>query len=170
MLPSEEFFGWLTAIVMHSTKVNSVIDQDTAGSGAALLRVTMGTLFLAHVWIRIMLYGLPQAEQWFETALGFPGFVAFVVTAAEAVGGVALLLGVATRLISLALVPLMLGTIIFVHGSLGFLFSSPNGGWEYPAFWTAALIAQALIGPGRYALWSPAFETRLVRKGFMFGT
>jgi len=46
----------------------------------------------------------------------------------------------------------LLGAIIFVHLGNGFFFSAPNGGWEYPAFWAAALIVQALIGDGAYAL------------------
>ena len=42
--------------------------------------------------------------------------------------------------------------ILAVHGSAGFFFSNAGGGWEYPAFWIVALLAQALIGDGAYAL------------------
>ena len=57
-----------------------------------------------------------------------------------------------TRWISLALVPILLGSIIFVHGANGWLFSAPNGGWEFPAFWAVALIVQALLGDGAFSL------------------
>ena len=39
-----------------------------------------------------------------------------------------------------------------MHGSAGFFFNNANGGWEYPAFWIVALVAQALLGDGAYAL------------------
>jgi len=32
------------------------------------------------------------------------------------------------------------------------MFASPNGGWEYPLFWAAALVALALVGPGTWAM------------------
>ena len=34
-------------------------------------------------------------------------------------------------------------------------FSAPGGGWEFPAFWAVALVAQALMGPGAFALRLP---------------
>jgi len=34
----------------------------------------------------------------------------------------------------------------------GWVFSAPNGGWEYPAFLVVLVIVQALIGEGAYAL------------------
>jgi putative oxidoreductase len=39
-----------------------------------------------------------------------------------------------------------------VHGSAGFFFSNPKGGWEFLAFWILALLTQALLGDGAYAL------------------
>jgi putative oxidoreductase len=39
-----------------------------------------------------------------------------------------------------------------VHAGNGWVFSAPNGGWEYPAFWTVMLFVQALLGDGAYAL------------------
>jgi putative oxidoreductase len=32
------------------------------------------------------------------------------------------------------------------------VFSGPNGGWEYPAFWTVMLFVQALLGSGAHAV------------------
>jgi len=48
--------------------------------------------------------------------------------------------------------PVLLGAIFTVHGAAGFFFTNPHGGWEYPAFWSIALIVQALLGDGAYAL------------------
>ncbi len=74
--------------------------------------------------------------------------------AAEVLGGVALILGFQTRLAALALTPVLLGAIATVHGPAGFFFDNAHGGWEYPAFWTVALVVQALLGDGAYALGS----------------
>lgn len=49
-------------------------------------------------------------------------------------------------------VPLLLGTIVSVHGANGFGFSNPGGGWEYPALWAVLLIVQSLLGDGALAL------------------
>jgi putative oxidoreductase len=39
-----------------------------------------------------------------------------------------------------------------VHGAKGWPFVNEGGGWEFPAFWAVALIVQALLGSGAYAL------------------
>ena len=57
-----------------------------------------------------------------------------------------------TRWVSLALIPVMVGAGYFGHAAAGFFFSNTGGGWEYPAFWTVALIVQALLGAGAFAL------------------
>lgn len=67
-------------------------------------------------------------------------------------GGGALILGWQVRVVSLALIPVLLGTIIFDHGAKGFFVSNDGGGWDYPAFWAAAMLVQALLGAGRSAL------------------
>jgi putative oxidoreductase len=41
------------------------------------------------------------------------------------------------------------------HLGNGWVFTAPNGGWEFPAFWTVMLLVQALLGEGRFALGSP---------------
>lgn len=73
--------------------------------------------------------------------------------AAEPGGGALLILGVATRLVALLLVPIMIGTIVMVYGSRGWGFANTGSGWKYPAFWTATLVMQALIGSGLYAVY-----------------
>ena len=81
-----------------------------ADLAAALLRVTTGGLFLAHAWLKLVIY-TPAGTVGFFESIGFPGFLAYLVIAAELVGGVALIAGVWTRWVSLALVPVLLGSI-----------------------------------------------------------
>lgn len=117
---------------------------------ALLLRVSMGLGFLAHAWLKYAVFTPAGTVQYFQS-LGLPGPLAYVVMAAEFFGGIALVLGVYTRIVSLVLLPILLGAI-FAHAGNGFFFSAPNGGWEFPAFWSVALIVQALIGGGSLQL------------------
>lgn len=117
---------------------------------ALLLRVTMGVAFIAHAWLKYAVFTPAGTVQYFQS-LGLPGPLAYVVMAAELFGGIALILGLWTRWVSLALLPILLGAV-FAHAGNGFFFSAANGGWEFPAFWAVALGVQALIGGGAYAL------------------
>ena len=82
--------------------------------------------------------------------------------AVELTGASCLLLGILARCIALLLIPLMVGTIVTVHGKNGWEFTNKDGGWEYPAFWAAALLVQFLVGDGAWTLIrSPALRTLL---------
>lgn len=121
---------------------------------ALILRIGLGTMFLAHGLLKVVVFTLPGAAAFFEQ-VGFPGWAAYIVTFAEIGGGLLLLAGVAVRAVSVALIPVLLGAT-FVHFGAGWVFSNPNGGWEYPAFLTLAAVVQALLGPGAFALRLPA--------------
>ncbi|MBX9926038.1 MAG: DoxX family protein [Hyphomicrobiaceae bacterium] len=126
-------------------------DIRSADLAATLLRVSMGIMFLAHgLLLKVMTFGVAGTVSYFQS-LGFPAPVAYAVIGAEIVGGLALIIGFQTRWVALALVPLMLGAMM-QHLGNGWVFSAKNGGWEFPAFWTVALFAQALLGDGAYAL------------------
>ena len=127
------------------------LDATAADQAALLLRVAMGVLFVAHAWMKIAIFTPAGTAQYFAS-IGLPGPLAYLTITAELLGGLALIAGLWTRWVSLALVPLMIGVAWFGHGSAGFFFSNAGGGWEYPAFWTVALIVQALLGGGAYAL------------------
>jgi len=132
----------------QSPVIPGVANADLA---ATILRVALGILFIAHGWLKLVIFTPAGTAAFFES-LGFPGALAYLVMAAELAGGVALILGVWTRWVSLALVPVLLGSIYAPHGAAGFLFSNEGGGWEYPAFWAITLVVQALLGDGAYAL------------------
>jgi putative oxidoreductase len=110
---------------------------------ATLLRVSLGVMFIAHsVVLKYFTYTLAGTAQFFES-IGLPAFLAYVVFALEAVGGVLLLLGIKTRWVALGLIPVLLGAA-WVHIGNGWVFSAPNGGWEYPIFLIVVSIAVAL--------------------------
>lgn len=126
-------------------------ETNLAPYGAALLRVSLGTLALAHgLVLKVLTFGVAGTVGYFES-IGYPGFFAHLVIFGEIAGGLALITGVYTRLASLLLVPILIGAFL-QHAGNGWVFSAGGGGWEYPAFWTIALFVQALLGPGAFAL------------------
>jgi putative oxidoreductase len=128
-----------------------MIDSRTAPYAALLLRVALGVMFLAHsVVLKLMTFTLAGTAQFFES-LGLPAPLAYLTFAAEAIGGLALVLGVQTRLVALALIPVLLGAT-WVHIGNGWVFSAANGGWEYPLFLIVVSLGVALLGDGAYAL------------------
>lgn len=126
---------------------------------ALLLRLTLGTMFVAHGLLKYFVFTPAGTVKFFES-LGLPAPLAYLTIAAEVLGGIALLVGYHTRVVASALVPVLLGAA-WAHAGNGWLFSSPNGGWEYPVFMAFTAIAAALLGDGRYALRSTAPAPRL---------
>ncbi len=127
-----------------------MIDNRTAPFAGLALRVSLGVMFIAHAYLKIAVFTLPGTAQFFE-AVGFPGFLAYPVTFAELIGGALLVLGVYTRVVAVALIPVLAGATL-VHLGNGWVFSAEGGGWEYPAFLIVASAVQALLGDGAYAL------------------
>lgn len=119
--------------------------------GIALLRVSLGVMFLAHgLLLKVFVFGMAGTAAFFES-IGFPGWLAYVTALAETVGGLLLIAGIQTRLVALALSPILIGAW-YVHAGNGWVFSAPNGGWEYPAYLLMLCIAQALLGSGAFSL------------------
>ena len=127
-----------------------MIDSRTAPYAALVLRVALGVMFIAHALLKYYVFTLPGTAQFFQS-LGLPGGLAYLTFWAELVGGALILAGVYTRWVSAALIPVLIGAT-WAHAANGWLFTAPNGGWEYPAFLTLVAAAQALLGDGKYAL------------------
>jgi putative oxidoreductase len=123
----------------------------TAPYAALMLRLALGVLFLAHAGLKLIVF-TPSGTAQFFGSLGLPPALAYVTIAWELVGAAALILGVWPRVAAIGLIPILLGAIFTVHGPAGFFFTSPNGGWEFPALWIVGLIAVATIGDGAFAL------------------
>ncbi|SNS90216.1 putative oxidoreductase [Noviherbaspirillum humi] len=122
----------------------------SAAHGAALLRLSLGVMWLAHALLKLFVFTLPGTAAYFES-IGFPGWVAYPVFMAEVLGGIALVIGFYARQTTLLLVPVM-AVAAWVHAPNGWVHTSAGGGWEYPVFLIAASIALWLIGDGSFAL------------------
>lgn len=137
-------------------------EEQLQKSGITLLRISLGTILLAHsAYLKIMVYGVAGTVGFFES-LGLPGVFAYMTMAAEIAAGIALIAGYQVRAVSLAIIPVLIGAT-WVHAGNGWVFSNSGGGWEYPVFLIVAALVQALLGSGRdnqpdlaYSLIKPA--------------
>jgi putative oxidoreductase len=119
--------------------------------GIALLRISLGVMLIAHsVVLKYYTFTLAGTAGYFES-LGLPGFLAYVVFGMEAVGGILLVLGVRTREVAAALIPILVGAF-WVHSGNGWVFSNAGGGWEYPLYLIVLSAAQVLLGEGAFAV------------------
>ena len=134
-----------------------MIDVRMAPYAAFTLRTALGAMFIAHALLKVFVFTLPGTVQFFQS-LGLPGALAYATVAAELIGGALLILGVGTRWVAALLLPVLLGAT-WAHASNGWLFTAPNGGWEYPAFLSVATFAQTLLGDGAFAL-SSMFDSK----------
>lgn len=122
-------------------------------SALLILRVVLGVAFIFHGWAKVSSI---DGAVVMLTSMGVPVFVAYIAMFVEFLGGVALLLGVCTRLASYLLSVFMVVAIYLVHLSKG--YSMMNGGYEYQLLLLAGVIFFAMVGPGKYSVhdkWCP---------------
>lgn len=106
--------------------------------GHALLRMILGVIFFAHgmtKWKK----GLDSVADWFGS-IGLPEFMAYLVTYVELFGGIALIVGVATRYVALLFACIMTGAILKVKLAAGLMGNSQMAGYELDL----ALLAMAV--------------------------
>ena len=125
-------------------------EQNRTDYALLILRVGLGTVFIAHGYLKVFIVGMAGAAQFFDSA-GIPGWLAYPVAILEVGGGALLIAGIATRLVSAILLPVLVGALWY-HAGNGWLWVNSHGGWEYPAFLLVATTAQALLGSGAFAL------------------
>lgn len=132
---------------MRSNSLNAV---NRADLGLALLRATTGAIFVAHGAQKLFIYGVAGVTGGFaQMGIPMPGIAGPATGLVELIGGVALMLGLFTRLAGFGLAMTMLGAIGFVHLAAGFF--APNG-IEFPLALLGATSALAISGAGRYSL------------------
>lgn len=126
--------------------------------GTFILRVSLGIVLLAHsAYLKYFVFTLAGTAQFF-VSVGLPATLAYLVFAIEAIAGIALILGVYTRIFSALVIPVLLGAT-WVHFGNGWLFTNTDGGWEYPLFLAMMAIVQVNLGNGSYAVQGRTHES-----------
>lgn len=115
-----------------------------------ILRLVVGAIFIAHGAQKLFVFGLEGLQGAFGQ-MGIPaaGVVAPLVAVGELAGGFALMAGVLTRLVGVALALIMLGAILIVHLSAGFF--APEG-IEFPLVLLGGALALAVGGAGAWSV------------------
>jgi putative oxidoreductase len=127
-----------------------MIDTRNAPLGIFLLRVAFGVMLIAHAGLKYFVFTVPGFAGFLEQ-VGMPAGMAWPVILIEALGGVAIVLGVYSRWVAVLTIPVLLGALS-VHIGNGWLFTNANGGWEYPAFLVLIAATLVLSGDGAFAL------------------
>jgi putative oxidoreductase len=134
-------------IAPMTTTLNPTPRVDAA---LAVLRVVIGATFIVHGAQKLFVFGLAGVTGMFgQIGIPLPGVTGPLVSVLEFFGGLALLLGVQTRVVAIGLALDMLGAMVFVHLKGGFF--APKG-IEFPLSLFGGAIALALAGAGRYSL------------------
>ncbi|MHA7223773.1 DoxX family protein [Arthrobacter sp. RHLT1-20] len=120
-------------------------------SALTILRIVTGFLFAAHGWQKFAEFTIAGTQAAFAQ-MGVPAanLAAPVIATLELVGGVALILGVLTRVFAVLLAADMLGALFLVHASAG-IFAA-TGGYELVLILAATALAVALVGAGRFSV------------------
>ncbi|WGV60180.1 DoxX family protein [Brevibacillus brevis] len=127
---------------------------------ALILRVIAGLTFAIHGVAKFQM-GLENVAGFFGT-MGLPAFIAYLVAFLEVVGGIALILGLGTRVFAGALSVVMLGAIFKAKLAAGFMGGKGGAGYELDLALLAMLVALGISGSTKFALDAILFGKRSV--------
>lgn len=118
-----------------------------------LLRLVIGALMAYHGFKKFD-GGLGGVEEFFGMVdVPWPAVTAPLVAIVEVVGGLALIVGAATRLAALSLAGVLVGAILFVKADLGVIAApGPMPGAELDLALLAGLLAVVVLGPGKLSV------------------
>jgi putative oxidoreductase len=125
------------------------IDATLAPYGIFLLRVAVGFDWIVHALLKT--YRGMHTHEALLAKNGITPLLAWPTFTLELVGGLMILVGFYSRQWA-AMLLIFLAVVVWVKWPVGWNYSAPGGGWEYPMFWLAAQAALVLAGDGAFAL------------------
>jgi putative oxidoreductase len=108
------------------------------------LRIIAGIGFMMHGLPKLL--DIPGTQNSFTT-MGLPPDLAIIIGLLEFIGGLAILLGILTRIAAGLLAIDMIGAILSVKLSKGFI-----GGYELDLLYLAIMISLMITGPGSFSI------------------
>ena len=124
-----------------------------------LVRVILGVVIFAHGAQKLLGwfggYGFEGTMGYFTGVIGLPYIFGFLIIIAESLGMIALIFGLLSRVVSGALILIMLGAAAS-HAKFGFFMNwfgaQPGEGVEYHILVIALSAVIVLLGAGAYSL------------------
>ncbi|NKE07524.1 MULTISPECIES: DoxX family protein [Mesobacillus] len=127
-------------------------------AAATILRLVLGATFLIHGAAKFQ-GGIENTVGFFES-LGFPGFTAYIVALIELVGGLAMLLGVGTRVVSILFAIVLAVAVVKVKLAGGFLGNGQMAGFELDLALLAMSVFLAITNKSLFALDNVIFQSK----------
>lgn len=120
--------------------------RSLANFAPLVLRLVLGLIFVIHGSMKFMQIG--RTEHFFmKLGVPLPGIAAPAIALLEVIGGIALILGLGSRIFALLLAIDMFVAIAIDKVHAGFV-----GGWEFELVLLACLLALIFGGPGAISL------------------
>jgi len=141
----------MSAVLHTATRpAHTSIATASTDWGLLLLRLSLGTMWIAHALLKALVFTFAGTAQFFES-VGIPGALVLPLFTCELAIGGALIVGAYARQAALLSLPILL-TVIWVHLPNGWVFTAKGGGWEYPLFLAVSSTVLWLAGDGALAL------------------
>ncbi|OQQ28995.1 hypothetical protein A4U94_02935 [Prescottella equi] len=128
--------------------MNSTVFRDVS---LLIARLGLGVIFIAHGWQKFSTWGIDGTQAAFAGMdVPLADVSAIVAATIELVGGIALLVGFATRVAGVLLFLNMLGAFFIVHVGNGIFVG--EGGYELVLALGVASLLIAGVGAGRFSV------------------
>lgn len=143
-------------------KLKQWFSSTQGGWGPLILRLTLGIVLFPHAAQKLFGWfdgpGLQGEMQYMTTHVGLQPFIAVIAIAIECLGTFCILLGIWTKITSIAIFFLFIGMIVVDHASHGFFMNwfgkMPAGaeGFEYHLLVLGICLTLIIQGGGKYSM------------------
>lgn len=145
---------------MAQTSILQRVISTTADPSQTILRIVLGAIMFAHGAQKLPGwyggFGFEGTMGYFTGTIGLPAALGFLVIMLEFLGGIALLVGLGSRVMAIGSGVIMVGAIVTVHAANGFFMNwmgnQAGEGYEFHLAILAIAIAVAVRGSGAWSI------------------